>query len=61
MRVAAHGDSIADLALEVSWAEDLRENGYHAASALVVLQPCKGDRLAPQRVHQVRVEPVVLG
>jgi hypothetical protein len=31
-----------------------------AASALVVLQPCRGDRLALQRVHQVRVEAVVL-
>ena len=32
MRVAAHGHGVADLALEVSWAEDLRENGgYHAA------------------------------
>ena len=27
---------------------------------LVVLQPRRGDRLAPQRVHQVRVEAVVL-
>ena len=33
MRVAAHGHGVADLALEVSWAEDLRENGgYHAAN-----------------------------
>jgi hypothetical protein len=27
---------------------------------LVVLQPGRGDRLAPQRVHHVRLEPVVL-
>jgi hypothetical protein len=27
---------------------------------LVVLQPGRGDRLAPQRVHQVRVKPVIL-
>jgi len=27
---------------------------------LIVLQPGRGDRLAPQRVHQVRVKPVVL-
>src|SRR5512135_3174400 len=31
-----------------------------AAPALVVLQPGRGDRLAPQRVHQVRIEAVVL-
>jgi hypothetical protein len=30
-----------------------------AAPAFVVLQPRGGDRLAPQRVHQVRVEAVV--
>jgi hypothetical protein len=30
-----------------------------AASALVVLQPRRGDGLAPQRVHQVRLEAVV--
>jgi hypothetical protein len=27
---------------------------------LVVLQPRRGDRLAPRRVHQVRAEPVIL-
>src|SRR6516164_749687 len=31
-----------------------------AAPALVVLQPRRGDRLAPQRVHQVRLEAVAL-
>jgi hypothetical protein len=31
-----------------------------AAPALVVFQPRRGDRLAPQRVHHVRVEAVVL-
>jgi hypothetical protein len=31
-----------------------------AAPGLVVLQPRRGDRLALQRVHQVRVEAIVL-
>jgi hypothetical protein len=31
-----------------------------AAPALVVLQPGRGDRLAPQRVHEMRIEAVVL-
>jgi hypothetical protein len=31
-----------------------------AAPALVVLQPGRGDRLAPRRVHQVRGEPIGL-
>jgi len=31
-----------------------------AAPGLVVLQPGRGDRLAPQRVHHVRLQAVVL-
>jgi len=38
-------------------AEQLRQDG---GVDLVVLQPRRGDRLAPQRVHQVRLEAVVL-
>jgi hypothetical protein len=38
-------------------AEQLRQD---RGAGLVVLQPRRSDRLAPQRVHQVRVEAVVL-
>jgi hypothetical protein len=38
-------------------AQQLRQN---LGVDLVVLQPRRSDRLAPQRVHQVRAEPVAL-
>jgi hypothetical protein len=34
--------------------------GQNRRIDLVVFQPRRGDRLAPRRVHQVRIEPIVL-
>jgi hypothetical protein len=48
-------------AIHASGSRSARSNWPRiAAPALVVLQPRRGDRLAPRGVHQVRVKPVIL-